>query len=155
MKLSRPTLNIGLVTVLCFWIFINGVPAKELTSDGIFPTDRVLDVQITVTDEDWNTIRYQSRDFFSALHESRKIAPPEAPYTYVDASVTIDGVLFPNVGLRKKGFLGSQNTTRPSLKIKLNHTDKDAGIEGLTNLTLNNNQQDISLMSQFMGYASV
>ena len=153
MKLSRPTLNIGLVTVLCFWIFINGVPAKELTSDGIFPTDRVLDVQITVTDEDWNTIRYQSRDFFSALHESRKIAPPEAPYTYVDASVTIDGVLFPNVGLRKKGFLGSQNTTRPSLKIKLNHTDKDAGIEGLTNLTFNNNQQDISLMSQFMGYA--
>ena len=67
--------------------------------------------------------------------------------------MTIDGVVFPNVGLRKKGFLGSLSTTRPSLKIKLNHTDKDADIEGLTNLTLNNNQQDISLMSQFMGYA--
>jgi ankyrin repeat protein/spore coat protein CotH len=146
-------LNIGLVTALCFWVGVNGLLAKELTSDDIFPTDRVLDVQITVTDEDWDTIRYQSRDFFSALHESRKIAPPEAPYTYVDASVTIDGVAFPNVGLRKKGFLGSQNTTRPSLKIKLNHTDKNAGIEGLTNLTLNNNQQDSSLVSQFMGYA--
>ncbi|MYE91117.1 hypothetical protein F4X33_19200 [Candidatus Poribacteria bacterium] len=129
------------------------MPAKDLTLDDIFPADRVLDVQITVADKDWDTIRYQSRDFFSALHESRKVAPPEAPYTYVDASVTIDGVLFSNVGLRKKGFLGSLSTTRPSLKIKLNHTDKDAGIEGLTNLTLNNNQQDISLMSQFMGYA--
>ena len=153
MKLGRETLNIGLVITFCFWIGVNDLPAQELTLDDIFPTDRVLDVQITVADKDWDTIRYQTRDFFSALHESRKVAPPEAPYTYVDASVTIDGVVFPNVGLRKKGFLGSLSTTRPSLKIKLNHTDKDAGIEGLTNLTLNNNQQDISLMSQFMGYA--
>ena len=153
MRLGQTILNIGLIIALCFWIFINGAPAKELTLDDIFPTDRVLDVQITVADKDWDTIRYQSRDFFSALHESRKVAPPEAPYTYVDATVTIDGVVFPNVGLRKKGFLGSLSTTRPSLKIKLNHTDKDAGIEGLTNLTLNNNQQDIGLMSQFMGYA--
>ena len=153
MRLGRTTLNIGLIIALCFWIFINGVSAEELTLDDIFPTDRVLDIQITVADKDWDTIRYQSRDFFSALHESRKVAPPEAPYTYVDASVTIDGVVFPNVGLRKKGFLGSLSTTRPSLKVKLNHTDKDAGIGGLTNLTLNNNQQDISLMSQFMGYA--
>ncbi len=153
MRLGRTILNIGLIITLCFWIIVNGVPAKNLTLDDIFPADRVLDVQITVADKDWDTIRYQSRDFFSALHESRKVAPPEAPYTYVDASVTIDGVLFPNVGLRKKGFLGSLSTTRPSLKVKLNHTDKDAGVEGLTNLTLNNNQQDISLMSQFMGYA--
>ena len=153
MRLSRATLNIGFVTVLCCWAVANSVSAKELTLYDIFPTDRVLDVQITIADEDWDTIRYQSRDFFSALHESRKAAPPEAPYTYVDASVTIDGVVFPNVGLRKKGFLGSLSTTRPSLKIKLNHTDKNAGIGGLTNLTLNNNQQDVSLMSQFMGYA--
>ncbi len=153
MRLGRTTLNIGLVAAFCFCITLNGVSAEELTLDDIFPTNRVLDIQITVADEDWDTIRYQSRDFFSALHESRKVAPPEAPYTYVDASVTIDGVVFPNVGVRKKGFLGSLSTTRPSLKVKLNHTDKDAGIGGLTNLTLNNNQQDISLMSQFMGYA--
>jgi ankyrin repeat protein/spore coat protein CotH len=152
-KLGQTTLNIGLVTVLCFWLAVSSGIAKALTLDDIFPTDRVLDVQITVADEDWDKIRYQARDFFSALHESRKVAPPEGPYTYVNASVTIDGVAFPQIGLRKKGFLGSQSTTRPSLKIKLNHTDKNAGIEGLTNLTLNNNQQDISLMSQFMGYA--
>ena len=153
MKLGRTTLNIGFITAFCFWMVVHSTIAEELTLDDIFPTDRVLDVQITVAAEDWDKIRYQTRDFFSALHESRKVAPPEAPYTYVDGSVTIDGVRFPNVGLRKKGFLGSLSTTRPSLKIKLNHTDKDAGIEGLTNLTFNNNQQDISLMSQFMGYA--
>ena len=153
MNLNRMPLNIGLVVVFCFCVALNGVSAEELTLDDIFPTDRVLDVQITIADEDWDKIRYQSRDFFSVLHESRKVAPPEAPYTYVDASVTIDGVVFPNVGLRKKGFLGSLSTTRPSLKIKLNHTDKNAGIGGLTNLTVNNNRQDVSLMSQFMGYA--
>ena len=60
---------------------------------------------------------------------------------------------FPKVGIRKKGFIGSQSHTRPSLKIRLNHVDKAAEIEGLTNLTLNNNKQDTSQMSQFMGYA--
>ena len=49
---------------------------------------------------------------------------------------------FSNVGLRKKGFIGSQSTSRPSLKIKLNHTDKKGGIDGVTTLTFNNNNQD-------------
>jgi spore coat protein CotH len=146
-------LTFGLIIALCFGIAVNSGTAQQLTLDEVFPTDRVLDVQITLADEDWDTIRHQSRNFFEALNESRKVAPIDGPYTYVDGSVTIDGVTFPNVGIRKKGFLGSQSTTRPSLKIKLNHTDKNAGIEGLTNLTLNNNQQDSSLVSQFMGYA--
>ena len=168
-KLSQTVLNKGLGIALCCLVAVNTLAAKELTLDDIFPADRVLDVQITVDEKDWDTIRHQSRDFASALHESRKVKPPDSPYTYVDASVTIDCrpfpsenpdfptqknvVVFPQVGLRKKGFLGSQNTTRPSLKIKLNHTDKEGQIDGLTNLTLNNNQQDPSLVSQFMGYA--
>ena len=144
---------ICLATVLCFGIASHNISAKELTLDDIFPTDRVIDVQITVSEQGWNTIRYQSRNFMSALNESRQFAPIEHPYTYVEASVSIDGVVFPKVGIRKKGFIGSQSNTRPSLKIKLNHIDKEAEIEGLTNLTLNNNQQDMSQVSQFMGYA--
>ena len=151
--LSQMVLNKGLGIALCFLVAVNTLAAKELKLDDIFPTNRVLDVQITVDEKDWDTIRHQSRDFVSALHESRKIKPPDSPYTYIDASVTIDGVEFPQVGLRKKGFLGSLNTTRPSLKIKLNHIDKKGQIDGLTNLTLNNNQQDPSLVNQFMGYA--
>ena len=153
MKFSQTKLDIGLATALCFWVAVNTVVADELTLDDIFPSDRVLDVQITVAEADWDTIRHQSRSFVSVLHESRKTEPIEAPYTYVDASVTIDGVEFPEVGLRKKGFLGSLSSSRPSLKIRLNHVDKNARIDGLTNLTFNNNQQDESLVSQFMGYA--
>ena len=134
--------------ILCLWLVIPNGSAAD-----IFPAERVVDIQITVAEEDWDTIRYQSRNFFTALHENRRLEPPERPYTYVEASVTIDGVVFPRVGIRKKGFLGSLSETRPSLKIKLNHVNKDAGIGGNTHLTLNNNLQDISLVSQFMGYA--
>ena len=153
MNLTYAQRLIGFSTSLCFWLAMNSAASEALTLDDLFPTDRVLDVQITVSDKDWDSIRHQARDFRSALHERRKEAPIDSPYTYVNASVTIDGVEFPEVGLRKKGFLGSLNTERPSLKIKLNHIDKNGGIEGLTNLTLNNNQQDVSLVSQFMGYA--
>ena len=103
--------------------------------------------------QDWDTIRFQSRDFRTALGASRQFKPMESPYTYVEARVSIDGVVFPKLGLRKKGFIGSLSHTRPSLKIKLNHIDKEGEIEGLTNLTLNNNKQDTGLVSQFMGYA--
>ncbi len=142
-----------LTTITCLIVAVYSGDAKELTLDDIFPTDRVLDIQITVSDQDWNKIRFQSRNFVEALQESRQFKPIDHPYTYVDASVSIDGVVFPKVGIRKKGFIGSQNHVRPSLKIKLNHVDKDGEIEGLNNLTLNNNQQDVSQVSQFMGYA--
>ena len=145
--------TLQVVIFLCLGIAASNSSAKELTLDDIFPTDRVIDVQITVSEKDWNTIRFQSRNFMSALNESRQFGPIAHPYTYVEASVSIDGVIFPKVGIRKKGFIGSQSHSRPSLKIKLNHVDKGAEIEGLTNLTLNNNKQDTSQMSQFMGYA--
>ena len=142
-----------LVILLCLVVVQNIVMAKELTLDDIFPADRVLDVQITVDPKDWDTIRYQSRNFFEALQENRKYGPTDSPYTYVEASVSIDGIKFPQVGIRKKGFLGSLNSNRPSIKIKLDYIDKKSNIDGLATLTFNNNQQDVGLISQFMGYA--
>ena len=71
---------------------------------------------------------YQLRNFFEALQPKRQVEEVDSPYTYVEASVTIGGVAFPNV-VRKKGFIGSQSTSRPSLKIKLTHTDKKAGLK--------------------------
>ena len=149
---SRLILLINLIGLISGTSMAKNNSQGELKVDDLFPYDRVLDVQIMVDSEDWDTIRYQSRNFFEALHESRQYAPIDHPYTYVEASVSIDGVEFPGVGIRKKGFIGSQNSTRPSLKIKLNHLDKEGQIDGLTNLTFNNNQQDVSLISQFMGY---
>ncbi len=140
-------------TIFCLGVAVHNGYTKELTLEDIFPTDRVLDIQITVSEKDWDKIRHQSRNFVEALNESRQFAPIEHPYTYVEASVSIDGVVFPKVGIRKKGFIGSQNHIRPSLKIKLDHINKKGEIEGLNNLTFNNNQQDVTQVSQFLGYA--
>ena len=141
------------IAIIVVGIMAFNIDAKELTFDDIFPTDRVLDIQITISEENWNTIRYQSREFRDVLKPSRQFEHPEHPYTYVEASVSIDGVEFPKVGIRKKGFIGSQSHTRPSLKVKLNEFEKKGEIDGLTNLTFNNNQQDMMQISQFMGYA--
>ena len=130
----------------------SGVGQKQ-SRLNLFPTGKVLEVEITVDEKDWDTIRHQSRNLFEALEAKRKDGPVKGPYTWVRAKVKIDGKEFPEVGLRKKGFVGSQNTGRPSLKIKLNHKDNKAKLNGLTMLTFNNNQQDTSLMSQTMGYA--
>ena len=131
---------------------LHGTPAKELKLDELFPKDRLLEVNIALSEADWEKIRYQRRTRENALPPSRKFEPPPPPYSYVEASVTIDGVTYPKVGLRKKGFIGSQDTTRPSLKVKLDYSDKKGHIDGLRNLTFNNNKQDASLVSQFMGY---
>jgi len=129
-------------------------PAEPVTPQvELFPSDRVMDVQISVKEKDWNKIRFQTRNFLEALQTKRKQEAIPSPYVYVPAKVTIDGVEYPEVGIRKKGFIGSQNASRPSLKVKLNFVNKTARVGGLTNLTFNNNNQDITLMSQYMGYA--
>ena len=126
--------------------------AKELNLDDLFPRDRLLEINVTIPEEDWDTLRYQRRTRENALPPNRKFQPPPSPYTYVEADVTIEGVTYKKVGIRKKGFIGSQDTTRPSLKVKLDYNKKGQNIGGLRNLTFNNNRQDRSLMSQFMGY---
>ena len=152
MKFHRFKLNIGLMALVSLSMTLNTVSAQTLTADQIFSTNHVLDVRITVDPDDWATICSQGRDFDTIWDPNRKDGPLENPFTYVEADIVIDGVIFPRVGLRKKGFLGSLSSTRPSLKVKLNYLDQKGEIDGMTNLTFNNNQQDSSLMSQLMSY---
>jgi ankyrin repeat protein len=126
--------------------------AQTQTLDDLFPTDRLVRVDITLDEEDWDEIRFQTRNLLEVLQPKRQFQPIDSPYTYVDASVTIDGVTYPRVGVRKKGFIGSLDNDRPSLKVKLDHVEEGTNIGGLDNLTFNNNKQDTSLMSQFMTY---
>ncbi len=126
--------------------------AADWQQDDLFPNDRVLDVNITVKKADWKALCRQSRTLQVALGAERKQGKFDKPFSYITGDVSIDGVAFEKVGIRKKGFVGSLSHTRPSLKIKLNHTDKRGVLAGWTNLTFNNNQQDKSLASQFLTY---
>ncbi|GIT31564.1 MAG: hypothetical protein Ct9H300mP1_36100 [Planctomycetaceae bacterium] len=59
------------VSGICIAAVIGIAAIKDVTTFELFPTDRVLDVQITVAEKDWNKIRFQSRNFFEALQEKR------------------------------------------------------------------------------------
>jgi len=125
--------------------------ATALKLDDLFPSDRVLDVQITIENSDWNKLRRQTRD--RRTIGNHKSAPIPSPFTYFDAKVTIEGVTYTKVGLRKKGFLGSLHNSRPSLKVKLDHADPEQRLGGLSSLTFNNNKQDNGLISQYLSYS--
>ena len=56
---------------------------------NLFPTNRVLEVEITLEENDWDTIRNQSRNLFEALETKRKDGPIKGPYTWVTAKVKI------------------------------------------------------------------
>ena len=83
---------------------------------------------------------------------SHRIAGDEAGYESRKAEVTIDGVEIGAVAVRKKGFLGSVVSTRPSLKVDLDKYVKGRQFEGLTGLTLNNNNQDATLVQTVIAY---
>ncbi|MBK9034547.1 MAG: CotH kinase family protein [Myxococcales bacterium] len=120
-------------------------------SAALFPTDRVMSVQITMAPADWAALRNQPRP--SDLSNTTCARQPTAEgYTYYPATITIDGLTVADVGLRKKGNLGSLSSTRPGMRVKANEYVAGQRIAGLEALTLNNNHQDDTLISQCLGY---
>ena len=51
-----------------------------------------------------------------------------------------------------KGFIGSQSTTKPSIKINVDEYVEGAKLFGVDNITLNNGVQDPSLLRQCLSY---
>ncbi|HUH02040.1 MAG TPA: CotH kinase family protein [Kofleriaceae bacterium] len=129
-----------------------GVDAEvgDLT-EQVFDPAHVLQVDITLAAADWDLIRHQGRDL-SALAGDCQAGPPAKIYETVEASVTIDGTTLDRIGLRKKGFLGSISTIRPSLKLDLDELVAGQKYSGLSRLTLNNNRQDGSRLRTCMVY---
>lgn len=122
---------------------------KLLSEELLFNSDRLVRIEITIAEADWDALRSQSRSLAAALSKGEMA---ETPYTYFRGDVSIDGVKISSVGIRKKGFLGSQDEVRPSLKVKFSEFEKNGQIGGLDRLTLNNNKQDATLAYQFLGY---
>lgn len=121
-------------------------------ADWLFEPEHLLDVDIDIAEEDWDALRFQSRTILDIFGESCGSEPAGSPFTYVPATVTVDGQVMDNVGIRKKGFLGSLDEDRPSLKIKFNKYVAGQRLTGLERMTLNNNKQDASHMNQCLGY---
>ena len=126
----------------------NAQAKQQLDAEKLFDSQHLMVVEIEIAQQDWDLLRAQSRVFANALTKTTA----ESPFTNFKANIVIDGVRIEDVGIRKKGFLGSLDVDRPSLKIDFSEYKKQSPVKGLDRLTLNNNKQDRSLISQFMTY---
>ena len=126
----------------------NILAAQEIDGNQLLDPNRLIEINIELSADEWTQLCRQARNpmtTFSGL-------PSESPYTYFKASMWIDGVKIESVGVRKKGYFGSADSVRPSLKIKFDEYEEQDPIEGLSRLTLNNNKQDGSQLSQYLAY---
>ena len=64
--------------------------------------------------------------------------PFEDIFSFVPADVTVDGTFVGEIGLRKKGFLGSLDDEKPSLKLKFDRYIEGQSLSGMKRMTLNN-----------------
>jgi hypothetical protein len=136
---------------------VHQAPARDLApfgSDHFFDPARVVRIELTVAPADWEKLSRQHRSLIKTLRTDLAPEERESPFDYFPAELTLDGVKIGPVAVRKKGFVGSLEADRPSLKIQLDKYDKAKSFAGIDTLTLNNNRQDPSRLHQVIGYAA-
>ncbi len=121
-------------------------------ADALFAPDHLVEVSISLDPGDWDVLRGQTRTISSVIEGDCLGGPIVSPFTTFPATITIDGVTIEDVGVKKKGFFGSLDTTKPSLKVKLDEYREGFEHLGLEKLTLNNSHQDPSLVRQCLAY---
>ena len=126
--------------------------ADILFDEKFFEENAVHQIEIDINPSRWDNIRFKRRSIMDIFGEENCEKPMEDVYDYYPADVTIDGEKLEWIGIRKKGFVGSQSSAKPSLKLKFSEYDKDLRFHGIERITLNNNRQDPSNMKQCMSY---
>jgi spore coat protein H len=119
-------------------------------SAALFPDDRLLEIEISVDPDDWDTIRHEGRTINSVFSGCEDHS---FEYSEVEASLRVDGETLGRVGLRKKGFIGSLSSLKPALHVDINEFVTGQTLRGLKSLTLNNSWTDTSLAHTCMAYA--
>lgn len=136
-----------------------GDQAGDAANDGaavtvdLFDPSRLLVIDIELAEAAWDTLRFEKRDLSGLLGPDCRTGPFESNFTWQKAVVHIDGVRLDEVGVRKKGFVGSMSTVKPSLKLKFDKWRPGQRAFGRERMTLNNNRQDPSLVRTCLGYA--
>jgi hypothetical protein len=130
-----------------------GVEDEPDLTDEVYDLEHLLRVDIEMSEDDWDALRYQSRTFESTIgKEDCQERPFDNPFTWFEAAVTVDGERYERVEVRKKGFLGSMSTEKPALKVDLGEFG-DFDYKGQRRLTLNNSVSDPSFVRQCLSYS--
>jgi len=123
-------------------------------SDAFFKKT-VLQIAVDMPKDEWDAMRLQYKSVHSIYgSETCRTQPIPNPYSYYTGAVTIDGIRYAKVGLRKKGHIGSQSTLKPSIKIDLDRFVKDQTHEGVERFAINNSAADPSYQRTCLAYAA-
>ncbi|MCP4679434.1 MAG: hypothetical protein GY854_28885 [Deltaproteobacteria bacterium] len=123
----------------------------EDRSDEIYDPNTVIQVEIEMDPVDWDTVRNDTRDLSCLESGPCNAEPCYSTYVWKSATVTLEGEVIENVGIRKKG-MSSTTPAKPSLKLKFDKTIEGRHPFGMERLTLNNNMSDLSVIRQCLGY---
>jgi CotH kinase protein len=115
----------------------------------LFATDKVLDVDLTLADADWQRIRNEGR----SLNEVFSYClDPKFSYSVAPATARVNGVALSQVGLRKKGYMGSLSAIKPALHLEISEYTSAQRLFGTKTLVLNNSLQDRSFTHTCMAF---
>ena len=130
------------------------VSEKTLEKNQLtFNIDHILCIHLSMESSDFEQMREESRFgpttekwatlWGGVVLQSLKCdAPYPSQFNWYSGNISIDGLNISNVGIRKKGFLGSIFSEVPSIKIVTNKYVKGQYLGTTKNITLNNNAQD-------------
>ncbi len=140
------------------------VPGAPASGDVSFDPGSMLCVQITMDEDEHAQLLEQYR--FPGGEEdqwpgviattARSCSEPyPSEFTYFYADIAVDGRALEDVGIRKKGFLGSVEGAgdRPSLKLKTDKYIDHQTLGDTERITLNNNHQDRSRIRTCLAYS--
>ena len=102
----------------------------------LFAPNKLVYIEIRMAPVDWEFVRTDKRNY------SWKRA----------ANVTVNGTVLENVGIRKKGFIGSVDSSKPGLKLKFDKYVEEQMVFGMERMALNNNVSDPSFIKQYLTY---
>jgi len=113
---------------------------EEELDRSVFPKDKVVDVKITIDEEDFEDM------LANASAEEMK-----------PASVEYNGIKLDNVGIRTKGNLSlrsvvSSDSDRYSFKLSFDEYISSQTLQGISKINLNNNYSDATYMREFLTY---
>ncbi len=126
----------------------------EDRSDEIYDPTKVIEVELEMDPDDWETVRNDTRDMSCLEGGSCNAEPCDSTYVWKRATVTLEGEVIENAGIRKKG-MSSINPAKPALKVKFDKYAEGQHPFGMERLTLNNNEADLEGFATFWALESL
>ena len=127
-----------------------------------FNKEHILCIKVEIDKDDYENLENDTKfgvpvsgvweEFYKYLSDCKNPWPNK--YTWFNADINVDGIQLSNVGIRKKGFLGSAITlNHPSLKFKTDKYVNEQFLGETERITLNNRGKDATHIITCLAYA--